>query len=87
MTELGVALAGLIGAVCGGLLSGFYQHVRDLATKPILSVDYKNDDAHLVDFDLIRPDRTNWSAVYVRVRIRNLGSRPADRTDFLYQGE
>jgi hypothetical protein len=78
MTEqFKIALIGFAAAVVGGMVTGFYHHARDWWTKPRLSLDYVNDPAHFVDVDRIRPDGTNASAVWVRVRARNTGRRTA----------
>jgi hypothetical protein len=71
--ELKIALVGMAGGVIGGGVSGVYQHVREWLTRPRLSVDYETDKAHFVDFDYVKPNGHDISAVYVRVRIRNLG--------------
>jgi hypothetical protein len=78
MTDgLRIALVGAAGGVTGGLVTGFYSHARAWFTSPRLSVDYANDDAHFIDFDAVNWEGKEISAVYVRVRIRNIGRRVA----------
>jgi len=72
-----IALIGFAAAVVGGLVTGFYHHARDWFTRPRLSLDYANDAAHFVNVNHIRPDGTDVSAVWVRVRARNTGRRVA----------
>jgi hypothetical protein len=67
----------VVSALAGGLVSAIYPHVRQISTRPNLSVDYQKDDAHFVDFDWVKPGVGDISAVYIRVRIQNLGVRVA----------
>jgi hypothetical protein len=75
--DLKIALVGAIGGVTGGLVTSFYSHARSWLTRPRLSVDYANDAGHFIDFNAINREGRDISAVYVRVRVRNLGRRVA----------
>ena len=66
-----------ISALVGGLGGAIYPHLREISTGPQLSVDYKQDEAHFVDFDWIKPGVGDISAVFIRVKIQNLGVRVA----------
>jgi hypothetical protein len=70
----GASLGG--GLVCG-LLSGAYQHWREWWIRPILEIDYQDDESHKVESNEHRPDGTVHSYIYVRVRVRNMGRRVA----------
>jgi hypothetical protein len=85
MTEPTAILIGFLGAVTGGLVTGFYHHAHDWFTRPRLSVDYANDDGHFIDFNQMK-DGNDISAVYVRVRVRNQGRRIASRTRVFLTG-
>jgi hypothetical protein len=67
----------ILTALVSGLIGSLIPIVIDWFTRPRLSVDYANDDGHFVDFDQIRRDGVDISAVYVRVRIENVGRRVA----------
>ena len=61
------------GGLVGGLVSGFYQHVRDRWQRPILRLDYQGKAGlNMVDVDYSEGDRS-VSEIYIRVRLRNRG--------------
>jgi hypothetical protein len=63
MTEIEAVLIGGGSAVIGGLVSGFYQHVRDSYNRPKLHIDYRGDK---ISSELL-------SNVFIKVRVQNQG--------------
>ena len=61
------------GGLVGGLVSGFYQHVRDRIQRPILKLDYQaKDGLNKVEVSYKESERS-VDDIYVRVRLRNHG--------------
>ena len=70
-------LIGLVGALLGGLITGSYQFVYDLLTRPVLKLDFLNETGrNMVETSVVH-DGKWFSGVYVRARLRNTGRRPA----------
>jgi hypothetical protein len=66
--DAALIVAGAGAAIAGGLLSGAYQHFRDLYEEPKLQIDYEGTDANKVETD---------NEIYIRARVRNAGRRTA----------
>jgi len=74
MDSPAVVLFGGVCAILGGLLSGAYEHIRDVLTRPRLSIDFEGGSANLTAAEYMRGDK-RIAELYVRVRIRNKGKR------------
>lgn len=61
------------GGLVGGLVSGFYQHVRDRMQRPILKLDYQGmDGLNKVEVSY-KQGESSVDDIYIRVRLRNEG--------------
>jgi hypothetical protein len=65
------------GGLVAGLLSGAYQHLREYASRPILKIDFADDDSHKVESSEQSSEGTEAYYVYIRVRVRNAGRQVA----------
>jgi len=65
------------GGLVAGLLSGAYQHLREYGSRPILEIDFADDDSHKVESTERSSDGREASYVYIRVRVRNTGRQVA----------
>src|SRR5258705_2945112 len=70
-------LMGLVGALVGGFITGSYQFVYDWRTRPKLELDYLNETGSNITESSVSQAGKLFSARYIRVRLRNIGSRPA----------
>ena len=73
MTEIEAVLIGGGSAVIGGLVSGFYQHVRDSYNRPLLHMDYRGDATNKISSTHETSDGTLASNVFIKVRVKNRG--------------
>jgi hypothetical protein len=61
------------GGLVGGLVSGFYQHVRDRMQRPILKLDYQGRDGLNKVEVSYKQGESSVDDIYIRVRLRNEG--------------
>ena len=66
--DVALIVAGAGAAIAGGLLSGAYQHCRDLYEQPKLQIDYEGTRVNKAETD---------NEIYIRARVRNSGRRTA----------
>lgn len=73
LTIVGAAIAGA-AAIIGGLVSGFFQYVRERWNRPVLQLDFPKEEA-----DKIKAKQTPGAdlilGIFVRARVRNNGRR------------
>jgi hypothetical protein len=65
--------AGFLGGILCGLLSGAYQHLRDLYYGPQLRIDYENTEASKVNSCHKDRDGKDVEEIYIRARVKNIG--------------
>jgi hypothetical protein len=69
--------AAIGGGLVAGLLTGAYEHWREHRNRPILAIDFQDDDLHRVETPDERSEGKDPPYLYMRVRVRNTGRRAA----------
>ena len=65
--------AAIGGGLVAGLLTGAYQHWREYRNRPILAIDFQDDDYHKVEAPGDPAGGNNPPYVYIKIRVRNNG--------------
>jgi hypothetical protein len=69
--------AALGGGIVAGILSGSYQHIRDVLSRPKLKLDFNSESPLYVVKSKGKDKDGEFDDRYVRVRVRNLGRTTA----------